>query len=222
MKLDRGGIRDIEFLVQCLQRVYGGAEGWLHSPGTLFALQKLHDKEHLSSQDVQRLTGAYQFLRTVEHRLQLRRGQQLHRLPASHKELEIMARSVSRAGNGTTSAERFLREINTLMADVAEIYDRVVYREQSHSLQPAQEFQLLPPASSTHESSYRDQFLQRLAEDAPRFETSQPAAIFPSTYGATWTASWSRRVQLRNVMERWYAHRKRSSGHFPSSSTATI
>ena len=151
VKLDRGGIRDIEFLVQCLQRVYGGAEGWLHSPGTLFALQKLHDKEHLSSQDVQRLTGAYQFLRTVEHRLQLRRGQQLHRLPASHKELEIMARSVSRAGNGTTSAERFLREINTLMADVAEIYDRVVYREQSHSLQPAQEFQLLPGIEYTRE-----------------------------------------------------------------------
>src|SRR5207245_812077 len=28
VKIDRGGIRDIEFLVQCLQRVYGGAEPW--------------------------------------------------------------------------------------------------------------------------------------------------------------------------------------------------
>ncbi len=36
VKLDRGGIRDIEFLVQCLQRVYGGAEPWLRSGGTLF------------------------------------------------------------------------------------------------------------------------------------------------------------------------------------------
>src|SRR2546429_2552039 len=48
---DRGGIRDIEFLVQCLQRVYGGAEPWLRSGGTLFSLQKLHDKrseEHTS------------------------------------------------------------------------------------------------------------------------------------------------------------------------------
>ncbi|MBV9609526.1 MAG: glutamine-synthetase adenylyltransferase, partial [Acidobacteria bacterium] len=49
VKLDRGGIRDIEFLVQCLQRVYGGSEPWLRSGGTLFSLQKLHDKSHISS-----------------------------------------------------------------------------------------------------------------------------------------------------------------------------
>jgi glutamine synthetase adenylyltransferase len=34
VKVDRGGIRDIEFLVQCLQRVYGGSEPWLRSGGT--------------------------------------------------------------------------------------------------------------------------------------------------------------------------------------------
>src|SRR5437588_522915 len=47
VKIDRGGIRDIEFLVQCLQRVYGGSEPWLRSGGTLFSLQKLHDKRHI-------------------------------------------------------------------------------------------------------------------------------------------------------------------------------
>ncbi len=51
VKVDRGGIRDIEFLVQCLQRVYGGSESWLRSRGTLFALQKLHDKEHIGGKD---------------------------------------------------------------------------------------------------------------------------------------------------------------------------
>lgn len=29
IKLARGGIRDIEFLVQCLQRLHGGREAWL-------------------------------------------------------------------------------------------------------------------------------------------------------------------------------------------------
>src|SRR5205823_4318619 len=58
VKLDRGGIRDIEFLVQCLQRVYGGKEKWLRSGGTLFSLQKLHDKQHISSKDYQALTSA--------------------------------------------------------------------------------------------------------------------------------------------------------------------
>src|SRR5215467_4035537 len=70
VKLDRGGIRDIEFLAQCLQRVYGGDELWLRSSGTLFSLQKLHDKAHLSGKDFQELTETYQLLRRVEHALQ--------------------------------------------------------------------------------------------------------------------------------------------------------
>ena len=56
VKIDRGGIRDIEFLVQCLQRVYGGAEPWLRSGGTLFSLQKLHDKGHISGREFHDLT----------------------------------------------------------------------------------------------------------------------------------------------------------------------
>ena len=67
VKIDRGGIRDIEFLVQCLQRVYGGAEPWLRSGGTLFSLQKLHDKRHISGHDFHELTSAYSFLRHLEH-----------------------------------------------------------------------------------------------------------------------------------------------------------
>src|SRR5947209_13630143 len=70
VKVDRGGIRDIEFLVQCLQRVYGGAEPWLRSRGTLFSLQKLHDKRHISGKEFHELTSAYEFLRHLEHRLQ--------------------------------------------------------------------------------------------------------------------------------------------------------
>src|SRR6185437_6698074 len=95
VKVDRGGIRDIEFLVQCLQRIYGGAEPWLRSGGTLFSLQKLHDKRHISGRDFHELTSAYSFLRHLEHRLQLREGQQVHRLPRSEHELLILQRSMS-------------------------------------------------------------------------------------------------------------------------------
>ena len=44
IKLARGGIRDIEFLVQCLQRLHGGREPWVRHGGTLFALFRLRDK----------------------------------------------------------------------------------------------------------------------------------------------------------------------------------
>ncbi len=133
VKLDRGGIRDIEFLVQCLQRVYGGSEPWLRSRGTLFALQKLHDKEHITGRDYHRLTGAYVFLRNVEHRLQVRRGQQTHRVPNTRGELEALARSLSSSDARPLAADSLLEELRSRMAGVAEIYQRVIYHQQSQS-----------------------------------------------------------------------------------------
>src|SRR5437764_11187246 len=105
VKVDHGGIRDIEFLVQCLQRVYGGAEPWLRSGGTLFSLQKLHDKRHISGHDFHDLTSAYEFLRHLEHRLQLREGQQTHRLPIAERELRILQRSIEGLAPGYKLAD---------------------------------------------------------------------------------------------------------------------
>ncbi|HTV64540.1 MAG TPA: hypothetical protein VMD98_02990 [Bryocella sp.] len=165
VKLDRGGIRDIEFLVQCLQRVYGGSESWLRSRGTLFALQKLHDKEHIGGKDFHNLTNAYEFLRNLEHRLQLRHGQQTHRLPQSRAELETLARSLTREGTAPPTPEEFVAHVQRRMAAVAEIYQRVVYREQSQD-EGAGDFQLWPEAAATPESTY-SQMMQRLAIDSP-------------------------------------------------------
>ena len=166
VKIDRGGIRDIEFLVQCLQRVYGGSEPWLRSRGTLFALQKLHDKEHISGKDFQNLTNAYEFLRNLEHRLQLQQGQQRHRLSESRAELEELARSLTREGAAVLTPEEFLAHLRRRMAAVAEIYQRVIYREQTQD-QGSLNFELQPEVAATPESSY-SQMMQRLAVDSPR------------------------------------------------------
>jgi glutamate-ammonia-ligase adenylyltransferase len=166
VKLDRGGIRDIEFLVQCLQRVYGGSESWLRSRGTMFALQKLYDKEHIGSKDFHNLTNAYEFLRNLEHRLQLRHGQQTHRLPEARWELESLARSLAREGTAAQTSAEFLSHVQRRMSAVAEIYQRVIYQEQNHDHHPP-EFQLHPEIPATPESSY-SQMMQRLAVDSPR------------------------------------------------------
>src|SRR5208282_5299688 len=92
VKLSPGGIRDIEFLAQCLQRLYGGEDPWLQAAPTLVALQRLHDKGHVTARDFQRLAAAYQFLRTIEHRMQLRDGLQRHELPEAADSLDRLAR----------------------------------------------------------------------------------------------------------------------------------
>ncbi len=167
VKIDRGGIRDIEFLVQCLQRVYGGSEPWLRSRGTMFALQKLYDKEHISSKDFHSLNSAYEFLRNLEHRLQLRHGRQTHRLPSSHVELSSLARSLAREGTTAPPPEEFLRQVKRRMTAVAEIYQRVIYQEQNQDRGvDQQEFELKPEVPVTPENSY-NLMMQRLATDSP-------------------------------------------------------
>lgn len=166
VKIDHGGIRDIEFLVQCLQRLYGGSESWLRSRGTLFALQKLHDKEHISGKDFHNLTNAYEFLRHLEHRLQLRHGQQTHRLPQAQAELQALARGLTPEGAKAPTPEEFVTHIRRRMEAVQEIYGRVIYREQSQD-QSAIDFQLRPEIAATPESTH-SQIMQRLGVDSPR------------------------------------------------------
>ena len=169
VKLDRGGIRDIEFLAQCLQRVHGGREPWLRSRGTLFALQKLHDKNHISGRDFQELTATYEFFRQVEHRLQLRMGQQTHRLPSSPEELRVLERSMARhlaLQHASQTVEEALREH---MAAVSEIYRRIIHHQQWRLQEETAEagFALSPSREPASDLPY-NVMLDRLAQDAPR------------------------------------------------------
>lgn len=167
VKLDRGGIRDIEFLAQCLQRVYGGGEMWLRSGGTMFSLQKLHDKGHISGKDFHELTIAYEFLRKLEHRLQLRRGQQVHRLPEAEEELRVVARACGVDVAAEALPETFREMVQRRMAAVADIYQRIIHSQQQHKdKEGGAEFRLSERAESGGEQSYK-QILERLAADAP-------------------------------------------------------
>jgi glutamate-ammonia-ligase adenylyltransferase len=169
VKIDRGGIRDIEFLVQCLQRVYGGAEPWLRSGGTLFSLQKLHDKGHISGREFHDLTSAYEFLRHLEHRLQLREGRQTHQLPSSEADSQILQRAMEGYAPGEHRAGELSAMVRLRMGAVAEIYQRIIYQQQSRGRQQLRdtEFKLLstPEPALTDQSSQH--LLERLATEAP-------------------------------------------------------
>jgi glutamate-ammonia-ligase adenylyltransferase len=169
VKIDRGGIRDIEFLVQCLQRVYGGAEPWLRSGGTLFSLQKLHDKGHISGKEFHDLTSAYEFLRHLEHRLQLRDGRQTHRLPASEADSQILQRAMEGYAPGEYRVGDLATMVKRRMGVVAEIYQRIIYQQQTRGRRQLRdtEFKLLgAPEPATADQSGQH-MLERLAADAP-------------------------------------------------------
>jgi glutamate-ammonia-ligase adenylyltransferase len=164
VKLSPGGIRDIEFLAQCLQRVYGGADAWLAHPSTLVALQRLHDKGHLSSHDFSRLGSAYEFLRRVEHRLQLRDGLQRHTLPEAPDALCRLARRCGIEVSGERQpGEELLRRIGRHFADVREIYERLVRPRSAVESEPV----ATTPAETRATEPGEGALLRRLRREYP-------------------------------------------------------
>jgi len=114
-----GGLREIEFLVQCLQRVHGGGEPWLRSSGTLVALQKLHDKGHIGDAEFRELVATYGLLRAMEHRLQCLQGVQAHRLPQAAREQAALFRSLADpTASSASDLERIMKSASDLCAHV--------------------------------------------------------------------------------------------------------
>jgi glutamate-ammonia-ligase adenylyltransferase len=142
IKLARGGIRDVEFLVQCLQRLHGGRDHWVRHGGTMLALSRLRDKNFLSEAEYARLASAYEFLRHLEHRLQFLDDRQTHTLPVSRDDIEVLARKMPAAELGRLpSADKLLHQLNVHLEEVQETYDRVI-----HSQQPMYYMAPAPPA----------------------------------------------------------------------------
>jgi glutamate-ammonia-ligase adenylyltransferase len=91
VKLGGGGIREIEFFVQTIQVLAGRRLPGILDRGTIGSLARLRDAGILSVKQQKGLTGAYQFLRDVEHKLQMVHDMQTHALPDRQDKLERCA-----------------------------------------------------------------------------------------------------------------------------------
>ena len=91
VKTGRGGIRDIEFVIQFLQLLNGGAIPNVRTGNTLDAIERLEAAGCLTHQERTILEDNYSFLRKVEHRLQIMFDLQTHDLPVSDDELAKLA-----------------------------------------------------------------------------------------------------------------------------------
>ena len=97
VKLSRGGIREIEFIVQLLLVARGGQFPEIRTRSTLKSLARLGATGLMKPETAQRLHDAYVFLRRVEHRIQFLDDQQTHLLPTADGDLGWIAASMGLA-----------------------------------------------------------------------------------------------------------------------------
>ena len=129
VKLSRGGIREIEFIVQLLLIVRGGQFPEIRTRSTLKALTKLAERGLMKPASAARLAEAYVFLRRLEHRIQFLDDQQTHLLPSADADLRWIARSLGL--NCTTDACELLLLWCETREFVATEFDALLHEGQS-------------------------------------------------------------------------------------------
>jgi glutamate-ammonia-ligase adenylyltransferase len=129
LKLAPGGLRDIEFAVQLLQLVHGRADAALRTPNTLDGLAALAAGGYVDDGDANLFSDAYQFLRTIEHRLQLRRMRRTHVVPEDRRDRRRLARAFGfRDIRAADALEQFDREYSRVQGYVRRLHEKLFYR----------------------------------------------------------------------------------------------
>lgn len=127
VKLGTGGIRDVEFTIQCLQLIHGGPIRALRNHNSLETIELLYQHELLNQTDREALADAYRFLRTVEHRIQMKSDLQRYALPSKESELIKLAKRIGYQNSGTGSAlEAFQTDYARHTGTVRQIFEKVL------------------------------------------------------------------------------------------------
>lgn len=171
IKRGSGGIRDIEFFVQILQRVHAFGQPKLQARNTLEALSALVEFDTVTEPDGASLAESYIFLRKLEHRLQLH-GRQTHSLPSEEVEQRRLAHlmgfadwnSLSSAINSTrVSVRKFYGTLSKSAKPFREPRDAVMESSGGVGQLIAKWFDLLPESERFYQSlNENDSSLERV------------------------------------------------------------
>jgi glutamine synthetase adenylyltransferase len=162
VKLSRGGIREIEFLAQGLQIAYGGRDKWLWAPHTLISLSRLADRGYIAEHELTQTSAAYDFLRRLEHRLQMENGLQTHTVPDDSE-----ARSLVAAKMSCTSIGEFDETLIVHTGNVDRVFRRIFGEAHPQSASEAIENDL--PEIELPQATESDSSIEDLNRISPRY-----------------------------------------------------
>jgi glutamate-ammonia-ligase adenylyltransferase len=119
VKIDPGGIRDVEFVAQLMQLLHGGRIPQIRNRSTLRSLQNLVEVDLLDREVADALVHHYLFLRRIENRLQMEAERQVHKLPRNEEGMKRLARAmgyreadgVEKLRDGIAECRRFLQRL---------------------------------------------------------------------------------------------------------------
>ncbi|WP_409432123.1 hypothetical protein ACJ3XI_07835 [Litorimonas sp. RW-G-Af-16] len=124
VKLGSGGIREIEFIANAQQLVWGGKQYELRTPNTLKALQSLASLGHMDDRVCGALSEHYIALRRLENAIQMLGNEQTHMVPDAPYPLSQIAQVL-----GYADWESYAPEIYTRRNVVNKHFDALFHAE---------------------------------------------------------------------------------------------
>ena len=129
IKLGSGGIREVEFIVQVFQLIYGGSKLELQDRQCLVSLKHLGEVGLLDDEAVVDLEDAYLFLRRVEHAIQALNDQQTQSLPS-----EIDPRNRIVETLGFEDWDQFIEHLNQKRQKVIYQFEHLIKEKGTETL----------------------------------------------------------------------------------------
>lgn len=122
IKLGRGGIREIEFFTQTQQLIWGGREPELRTSETCRTLQGLVMIGQVTQDAADGMIRAYEYLRRVEHRLQMINDEQTQTLPKPDEDIEALAVFLGHR-DGTDFRETLVGHLRFVESNYAALFE---------------------------------------------------------------------------------------------------
>ena len=191
IKLGSGGIREIEFIAQAAQLIYGGRDLRLQDTGLQSAYRTLAEQDYLPNEWVERLLEAYCYLRDLEHAIQGYKDQQTQQLPDEEAAQDAVVLAMNEE-----SWDALVARQAKLRANVSAIFEEFLQEDaQSEEHEDAGAYEWLQIwqvdddeqgsrmeawAKEFEQAGYDDPVLAAQAmvqfKDLPRFRSMTPAA----------------------------------------------
>lgn len=211
VKLGVGGIREVEFLVQSLQLIYGGRQPELDEPNTLRCLDRLCELGLLNETVVGELKTAYTFLRRVEHWVQLDQNRQTQKLPRAPEARARLALALGFEGHEKAFLERLAACCHVVHDHFLALFSAEPGEQRGHDREDEGSSEVLPRESLSLEAFPREP-LTRLRASLSAFPPALEKTIghVLSSYPLAADTELQRTVLVR--FERYFSQVARRPG----------
>jgi glutamate-ammonia-ligase adenylyltransferase len=131
IKTGRGGMVDVEFIVQYLLLKYGHSTPEIRSKSTLITLKSIRSVGIMSETDCETLLSGYKFLRRLENRLRIVHDNSINDLGGTKENLDMLARRLGYDPKLRHPGDTLMKEYEKVTENIRAVYDRILGMETS-------------------------------------------------------------------------------------------